>query len=111
MDITTCNIRNIKPLEFDEILEGDGAKCGSTSIDRNFHELMVCKFGHAFTEMSKKTGPGSQFMASFEESKHAFKPRDNLEEGDDDEFRIRGLLMNHEDCASYDSEEQFVILT
>ena len=74
VDITTYTIRAVSPqLEFDELLVGEGGKCGSTYIDCQFHEWMSNRFGAAFDQLSfEKKGPGSRFMMGFEGLKRDF---------------------------------------
>jgi molecular chaperone DnaK (HSP70) len=60
-------------LEFQELLVGVGEMCGSTFIDRNFHEWMTKKFGDAYTNVdSDMRGPGSNFFKQFENAKRNF---------------------------------------
>ncbi|KAI1990676.1 hypothetical protein LOZ53_003137 [Ophidiomyces ophidiicola] len=50
-----------------------GAKCGSTTIDREFYKLMSKRFGDAFDRLPLKLkGPGSEFMNAFERIKQDF---------------------------------------
>jgi hypothetical protein len=72
-----------------------GAKCGSTTIDRNFHSLMGYRFGDAFKKKTpKEIGHGSQFMRDFEYLKRSF---DGCVTED---LRVR-LAMEHPDCDHY----------
>lgn len=60
-------------LEFQELLVGVGAMCGSTFIDRNFDTWMAKKFGNAYTKLSpQERGPSSHFMRQFETAKKNF---------------------------------------
>ncbi|EHA52891.1 hypothetical protein MGG_05163 [Pyricularia oryzae 70-15] len=74
VDITTYNVLSTKPtLELEELLVGIGAKCGSTTIDRNIYKLMVERFGDAFTSLDGRcTGLGSYFMSTLENFKKGF---------------------------------------
>ncbi|KAK2875390.1 hypothetical protein FQN49_001639 [Arthroderma sp. PD_2] len=74
VDITTYRILKTSPiLSFEELCTGAGAKCGSTTIDRKFYELMQERFGAAFRCLPLKTkGPGSNFMEAFEQIKQDF---------------------------------------
>lgn len=50
-----------------------GAKCGGTSIDRGFYQLLSEKLGTPFDNLSySSVGPGSELMDRFEEVKRAF---------------------------------------
>ncbi|KAH7012995.1 hsp70-like protein [Ilyonectria destructans] len=75
VDITTYEITCVAPkLKLREICVGVGGKCGGTFVDRNLYKLMAERFGTAFTSRGKEqTGPGSQFMTSFEGQKKDFK--------------------------------------
>lgn len=55
VDITTYTIINTQPmLDFEELLVGDGGKCGSTYIDRLFLDWMSEEFGAAFDDLPAK---------------------------------------------------------
>ncbi|PGH14906.1 hypothetical protein AJ79_02769 [Helicocarpus griseus UAMH5409] len=74
IDIITYNVVQKDPLKVEEACAGTGAKCGSTAIDRELHNLMESKYGSAFSDLSvKETGRGSKFMESFEVIKRKFK--------------------------------------
>jgi hypothetical protein len=87
------------------IYHGAGAKCGSTYIDRNFHELMTDRFGEAYTSVSEANrGPGSTFMGDFEIAKKDFG-------SGHDEHTISLRMDDAPDSEYYDSDERRVILT
>ncbi|OJD36554.1 hsp70 family protein [Diplodia corticola] len=112
VDITTYTILNVAPrLQFQELCVGVGAKCGSTSIDRNFNQWMVDEFGHAYTCLSqKKRGAGSAFMRSFEAQKKSFGSK-LLGRGDQKYIEIDHLAMDLPSSSRYDSDEAVVNLT
>jgi hypothetical protein len=60
-------------LDFEELLVGVGAMCGSTFIDRNFNDLMIQKFGSAYKNVdAEQRGPSSNFFRQFEVVKKNF---------------------------------------
>jgi hypothetical protein len=60
-------------IEFEELLVGAGAMCGSTFIDRNFNEWMIKTFGEAYTNLDlDMRGPSSNFFHQFEAAKRNF---------------------------------------
>jgi hypothetical protein len=60
-------------LEFEELLVGTGAMCGSTMIDRNFDVWMEKTFGDAYTKLDDDIrGPSSNFFKQFENAKRGF---------------------------------------
>ncbi|KAF8848716.1 Hsp70 family protein-like protein [Acephala macrosclerotiorum] len=106
VDITTYVVFTTDPLQFEELCEGIGGKCGSTFIDRNFHKLMSEKFGAAFDNVSAaKKGPGSGFMEDFETIKSDFK--DSIR---DDVVELT-LKMDLEESESYDPDDGTIKLT
>ncbi|KAI9675985.1 MAG: hypothetical protein M1822_008371 [Bathelium mastoideum] len=108
VDITTYKILGTVPqLSFEELVEGAGGKCGSTYIDRQFHQWMSGKFGSAFDNLKyEKRGPGSAFMKDFEEHKCDFGSSDDL----DHIYEIR-LVMDVPDSEYYDQDESVVKVT
>ncbi|KAE8446939.1 hypothetical protein EG329_011421 [Mollisiaceae sp. DMI_Dod_QoI] len=74
VDIVTYKVRmRDGRLEFQELLVGVGAMCGSTFIDRNFDAWMTKKFGSAYTKLSvEERGPSSHFFRQFETVKKNF---------------------------------------
>ncbi|OCL09043.1 hypothetical protein AOQ84DRAFT_397591 [Glonium stellatum] len=55
-------------IEFDELCVGAGGKCGSTYIDRSFHQLMVEWFPESFEKIPVRSkGPGSTLINSFDQ--------------------------------------------
>lgn len=106
VDITCYKVIQVQPkLEFEELVEGMGGKCGSTYIDRAFHRWMSEKFGKAFDGLSfEKRGPGSRFMRDFENCKHDFGFGDGEEQG----FEIHLVMPGVEGHEFYDEEEAVV---
>ena len=51
VDITTYSLLAMRPLQFEELTIGTGAKCGATFIDRQFHQWMTRKFGRRFSDL------------------------------------------------------------
>ncbi|OJJ97569.1 hypothetical protein ASPACDRAFT_1890175 [Aspergillus aculeatus ATCC 16872] len=109
-DSTGGSITKVAPtLKFKELLTGVGGKCGSTSIDRNFHKFMSHRFGDAFDRLPMSTkGPGSAFMDKFEIIKKDF--------GSSTSYDIFALPLNmklpHTTSPEYfDVEERLVQLT
>ncbi|KAK6347334.1 hypothetical protein TWF696_007403 [Orbilia brochopaga] len=50
-----------------------GGKCGGTSVDRNLRKWMSRQYGASFDSLDEEfTGPGSEFMQSFEWNKRKF---------------------------------------
>jgi hypothetical protein len=81
-----------------------GGKCGSTSIDRNFHVLMGHRFGEAFSTLSiAKKGPGSKFMREFEGIKKDFSL--NSYETHSISLKMPGLDGQGMDPSIYDGED------
>lgn len=108
VDITTYTIQKTYPrIEFDEICVGAGGKCGSTYIDRNFHKLMLKRFGPAFQNApAKQKAPSSNFMISFEKAKQSFGSSEN------DSFDILPIKMRDvENPDYYDKDESTVKLS
>ncbi|KAF5965228.1 Hsp70 chaperone protein [Fusarium bulbicola] len=57
----------------DQACVNEGGKCGSTTIDRALHRLMVDRFGSAFSSLPyEKRGAGTKFMNQFESAKRDF---------------------------------------
>ena len=84
-----------------------GGKCGSTYIDRSFHDLLSKRFGQSFDSLpAKEKGPASQFMRCFEKNKRAFESPQRFRKRE-----ISPLKMDVEDSKFYDEEENAVILT
>lgn len=97
---------------------GNGGKCGSTAIDRNFDAWMVQTFGDAYRTLNqKKRGPGSSFMGSFEEAKKSFGEEDSDMAGKVTEIEILDLLMDIEADKAvkgkcrYDPEQSTLYIT
>ena len=109
VDLTTYLIKSTTPkLEFEELAVGQGAKIGSTFINRFFHSWCTVHFGHAYTEMPyKRIGPGSLFMNTFE----SFK-RDFGDEGcREDEYSVPLVMHGVEDSPNYDRDTAMITFT
>jgi hypothetical protein len=109
VDLTTYTITAVKPkLKFKELAVGVGGKCGSTAIDRQFHQWMSQKFGKDFDDMPfRLKGPGSRFMKEFELHKCSFgHKRDVLAV-----YEVQLVMKNVENSAYYDKENWFVRVT
>ncbi|ORY07257.1 hypothetical protein BCR34DRAFT_603919 [Clohesyomyces aquaticus] len=101
VDITTYLVRAIQPLDFEELLIGEGGKCGSTYIDRLFLQWVTATFGAAFTSLPfEKRGPGSQFMNQFENHKRDFGLQHNSTAPFEVELVLEGVTSPH-----YNAEE------
>ena len=109
VDVTSYEITEVTPmLEFEEVVEGIGGKCGSTYIDREFHRWMSDTFGSSFDELKfERIGPGSYFMKDFEMYKRDFGSDSDL----DREYEIRLNMPDAGDSELYDADESTVKLT
>jgi hypothetical protein len=64
---------SVQPADFEELLVGVGALCGSTFINQNFDKWMIRKFGDFYTRLDKNLRDfSSNFFAQFEEEKKGF---------------------------------------
>ncbi|KAH6663115.1 hsp70-like protein [Halenospora varia] len=74
VDIVTYHVTmNDGGLQFDELLNGAGAMCGSVLIDNAFNNWMIKKFGHAYESLpSEMRGSSSNFFRQFETAKCNF---------------------------------------
>lgn len=108
VDITSYKVTQMTPkLKFEEIVEGTGGKCGSTYIDREFHQWMVKTFGRRFEDMKfEKTGPGSRFMKDFESHKRDF----GYSTDNDQIYEINLVIPGARDSDVYDTDESIVKL-
>jgi hypothetical protein len=108
-DISTYAITETQPeIKFRELMVGEGGKVGSTAVNRSFHGFCVEKFGESYEALpAHKIGPGSTFMNTFEDCKHAFEGIDGLE----DTYDIPLYMQDMESCENYDSEERLVKFT
>ena len=80
-----------------------GAKCGSSTIDRHFQKLMEERFGEAYTSKpSKLIGPKSIFMNEFESLKRRLDMDTNTD--------VLPLVMDLESSEYYDAEDAEIIL-
>jgi hypothetical protein len=60
-------------LDFEELLVGVGALCGSTFINHNFDKWMIRKFGDFYTRLEKNLRDfSSNFFSQFEDQKKGF---------------------------------------
>ncbi|RPA83095.1 hsp70-like protein [Ascobolus immersus RN42] len=109
VDITTYNITQVKPmLQFEESCVGVGGKCGSTYVDRNFHDLMRKRFGENFTNLpAKKIAPRSEFMRQFESIKRDFRGPGNRTRP----YTLTLIMRDVEDSDFYDEDDSQVKLT
>ncbi|KXJ86326.1 hypothetical protein Micbo1qcDRAFT_209258 [Microdochium bolleyi] len=107
VDLSSYDARTVSPkLILDQVCFSEGAKCGSTTIDRAFHGLVQERFGAAFSKLPPaKKGANSKFMAEFESRKRAF--------GSLDHDRTYGffLKMDVEDSQYYEEDECEVLLS
>lgn len=106
VDLTPYVLVSTSPcLEFEELAVGDGGKCGSTYIDREFHSWMSKTFGEPFDKKRfEDKGPGSRFMKEFEMWKHDFGHERLLE------MEISLKMEGVGESAYYDGEENSVLL-
>ncbi|TLS30837.1 hypothetical protein PpBr36_03535 [Pyricularia pennisetigena] len=113
VDITTYNILSTKPtLKLEELLLGIGAKCGSTTIDRNLHKLMAARFGNAFKSLDeRRTGLGSQFMSSFENIKKGFSLARAKKRPNRVPLKMRDVPAEAIASSHYDSDLDVVLLS
>lgn len=78
-DLVSYRVLSKEPLQLEEICIGVGGKCGGSSCDRALHELMMKRYGEAFSSLAtSKTGPGSRFMEIWESIKRDFDGDDML---------------------------------
>lgn len=83
-----------------------GGKCGSTNIDRLFHQWMKQKFGAAFESLAyEKKGPGSRFMKDFESRKRDFGSSLLA-----DSCEVMLPMSNVPESTFYDPDESSVII-
>jgi hypothetical protein len=89
-------------LEFEELLRGEGGKCGSTYIDRLFLGWMSSTFGTVFDNLPfGLKGPGSRFMKEFEIVKRDFGSNSRH----DETFEIPLAMRGVEESVNYEPEE------
>ncbi|ORY17048.1 hypothetical protein BCR34DRAFT_597140 [Clohesyomyces aquaticus] len=95
-------------LKFEKLLPGEGAMCGSTKIDRNFHDWMNKTFGDHYRNLSPKIkNPSSLFFRSFEDAKCVFTGPNHTTPS----MEVSPIPMNAPDSINYDREYHTVILT
>ncbi|KIX10397.1 uncharacterized protein Z518_01479 [Rhinocladiella mackenziei CBS 650.93] len=105
IDLITYEIVRTEPLVHKEICRGSGGKCGSTFIDRRFLVWMGKTFGDAYFSVdSKKRGPGSTFMRSFDTAKKDFGRKGDEKE----QYYVEPIIMNVDNEELYDKEDQTV---
>lgn len=106
VDLTPYILTSTSPcLKFEELAVGDGGKCGSTYIDREFHSWMSKTFGEPFDKRRfEDKGPGSKFMKEFEMWRHDFGHERSPEM--DVTLKMEGV----EESGYYDEEENSVLL-
>ena len=87
-----------------------GGKCGATTIDRNFQNLMHRRFGKAFDDLPiSQKGPGSRFMREFEGIKKDFS--NNTYQIDGLQLFMPNLDHNTVDPEIYDVNYHHVLLS
>ncbi|KAJ6024300.1 hypothetical protein N7540_005097 [Penicillium herquei] len=103
VDIITYLVNQTSPeFKFEELLVGTGGKCGSTFIDRNFHNWMARTFKSAWENLKpEKKGSGSRFMRDFEYLKRDFGPPSTLSKI----FEIELVIPNAPESEHYNIED------
>ena len=106
VDITSYRLVALDPvLEFEELVEGIGGKCGSTYIDRELITWMSRMFGSKFDSLPfEKIGPGSRFMREFQSQKHDFGYTDERNK----QYETTLVMPRAGDGEFYDSDESTV---
>ncbi|KAK8161374.1 hsp70-like protein [Phyllosticta citrichinensis] len=109
VDLTTYKFESCSPnFKFKEICMGEGARCGSTFVDRNFDAWMAKRFKGNYTKLSAKSrGPGSKMMESFEKAKSKFGPK--LMDQETERVKIENVDMNVQGSELYDREDHTVL--
>lgn len=96
---------NTKPSAYGlHLTESIGAKCGSTTIDRNLFTLLERKYGSGLKDKTDQISAGSRFMKSFESIKRTFDGKKETK------FNIF-IAMNHQDRKGYEKALRAVVLT
>ncbi|KAF2429183.1 actin-like ATPase domain-containing protein [Tothia fuscella] len=87
----TCDLTTYRILTagseptYEELVVGEGGKCGSTYVDRQFHHWLASRFGKNFTKLGfEQIGPGSDMMKEFEQLKIDFE----TDHDEDVDFRV-----------------------
>lgn len=107
VDIVTYLVTSTSPLKFEELIEGQGAKVGSTYIDRQFHLWLASRFGLYFETLEyRKKGPGSKLMREFELLKRDFGGSRNKQD-----VYEAPLVLKYQSCDHYDADEAVVKFT
>ncbi|KAF2163638.1 hypothetical protein M409DRAFT_25826 [Zasmidium cellare ATCC 36951] len=106
VDIISYTIRQVSPYPtFAEVCEGIGAKCGSTSIDRELDKLLVRRFGSAWK--SVKASRRGNFLRRWEDVKKSFNGDTNGRPQ-----RLGPVFMDGvPNSEFYDDEDGFVLLS
>jgi len=107
IDLITYAIQATAPkLIFEEAVVGQGAKVGSTFIDRKFHQWLSSRLGHGFDNVDhKRIGPGSMFMRRFEAFKCNFGGARCVQQNYEISLRLPGV----QDGPNYDEDERRVM--
>ncbi|QDS75963.1 hypothetical protein FKW77_003710 [Venturia effusa] len=105
VDLTTYEVLSSHPLDFKEVVIGVGGKCGSTTIDRSFHQWMKQVFDDDFTNLPfERIGPGSKFMKEFESCK-----RDcGADDESSDDYEVTLFMSGVRSSKYYDSRKSTV---
>ncbi|PVH96163.1 actin-like ATPase domain-containing protein [Periconia macrospinosa] len=76
VDVAAYRIVRTDPnTEFEEVVRGQGGKCGAAYLDRLFQGLMLRRFGFAYATVKREHKmTGSKFMNHFEVNKRTFEP-------------------------------------
>lgn len=108
VDLTSYEITAITPkLAFKELIVGNGGKCGSTYIDREFIKWMEARFGKAYTLLSwDKRGPASRLMKDFEGHKRDFGKSQDVRRV----YELQLFMKTAPDSQFYDEDEGIVRL-
>ncbi|CAI7642652.1 unnamed protein product [Penicillium manginii] len=103
VDIVTYLVNQTTPVfKFEELLVGTGGKCGSTFIDRNFHEWMARTFKSAWENIKpERKGSGSRFMREFEAAKRDFGSQGTLNKT----FELELVIPNASESEHYNDED------
>ncbi|KAF3770180.1 actin-like ATPase domain-containing protein, partial [Cryphonectria parasitica EP155] len=107
VDLASYEITSERPkLSLKEVCVSEAGKCGSTTIDRAFYQLMRKRFGGVFEKVpEEKRGVTSKFMKDFEAAKKDFGVSDHPRN-----TRLN-LKMQAKASEHYDDDDNEVILT
>ncbi|KAK5994655.1 Chaperone DnaK-like protein [Cladobotryum mycophilum] len=112
VDVGIYKVLAINPnLQLEPLYSEMSGKCGGTYVDRNLFQLLSQRFGQSFTNLGNgMTGPGSEFMAMFEQCKRQFSS--SLPAGHIFELKLEmeygGRTL---DPRSYDRSRSRILLT